>query len=336
MNALFSPITFNKVTLKNRIVMSPMCMYSAEDDGLVAPFHLAHYESRAAGQAGMVMIEATAVLPEGRISHNDLGIWSDDHINGLQQINEGIHRHGARSAVQLAHAGRKANLENEIFAPSSLPFNEDYKTPTEMSKDDINRAIEAFAEGARRAKAAHFDVIELHGAHGYLINQFLSPLTNKRNDEYGGNPENRFRFLEEIITRVHETWDGPIFVRISADEYDEAGNTMDDFIYFSRKMKELGVDLIDCSTGGVVPVRPEAYPGYQVRHAETIRQEASIQTGAVGLITTGIQAEEIVRNERADLVFIARAMLRNPYWAKAAADELGYSLEAPRQYARGW
>ncbi|KGP93225.1 NADPH dehydrogenase [Pontibacillus chungwhensis BH030062] len=336
-SSLFSPITFGKVTLKNRIAMSPMCMYSSHtEDGKVAPFHLAHYESRAAGQAGLIMIEATSVLPEGRISPQDLGIWSDDHIVGLQQINEGIHRHGARSAIQLGHAGRKAILEQEIFAPSAIPFKEDMKTPTEMTNHDIKRTIEAFKEAARRSKEAHFDIIELHGAHGYLISQFLSPLTNKRTDEYGGDRNGRFRFLEEVIEEVKTAWDGPIFVRISANEHDDNGNQMDDFLYYAERMKALGIHLIDCSSGGVVPVRPEVYPGYQLQYADQIRNQASIATGAVGMITSGLQAEEVIRNERADLIFVARAMLRNPYWPKAAADELGVELEGPVQYKRGW
>lgn len=339
-SGLFSPITFGKITLKNRVVMSPMCMYSSsQENGEVEPFHLAHYESRAAGQAGLVMIEATSVLPEGRISPQDLGIWNDRHIEGLQKINEGIHRHGARSAIQLAHAGRKAMLDQDIYAPSALPFKEDWKTPNEMSKDDIKRTIDAFAEGARRAKAAHFDIVELHGAHGYLINQFLSPLTNKRNDEYGGDRKGRFLFLEEIIEAVKANWNGPIFVRLSAKEYDEAGNQMDDFVYFAEKMKSLGIDLIDCSSGGVISAksaRPDVYPGYQLQLADQIRNQANIPTGAVGMITSGLQAEEAIKNERADLIFVARAMLKNPYWAKAAADELGIEIEAPKQYERGW
>ncbi|RWZ60155.1 NADPH dehydrogenase NamA [Halobacillus fulvus] len=334
---LFSPYTIKNVTLKNRIVMSPMCMYSSHNqDGHVQPFHLAHYESRAAGQVGLVMIEATSVLPEGRISHEDLGIWSDDHVEGLTQITEGIHRHGAKAAIQLAHAGRKANLRDEIFAPSAKAFNSSFKVPTEMTQEDIQNTITAFREGAIRAQKAGFDIIELHGAHGYLINQFLSPLTNSRTDEYGGSKENRYRFLREVISSVRDVWKGPLFVRISGEEYDEDGNTMEDFIYFSKEMKNQDVDLIDVSSGGVVPAAIEPYPGYQIKYAEQVKEGADIDTGAVGLITSGIQAEEILQNERADLIFLARALLRNPYWPKQAADELGYELEGPRQYTRAW
>ncbi|MBM7569749.1 NADPH dehydrogenase NamA [Aquibacillus albus] len=336
MYKLFSPITFKQVTLKNRIVMSPMCMYSCEsENGTVQPFHITHYESRAAGQVGLVMVEATAVQPEGRISTRDLGIWSDDHIQGLKQISDRVHAHGAKSSIQLAHAGRKAELET-IHAPSSIRFNENYQTPKEMTVEDIEETIISFKRGAQRAKEAGFDIIEIHGAHGYLINQFLSPLTNHRNDQYGGSKENRYRLLSEIIDRVKEEWDGPIFVRISTNEYNAEGNSLDDITYFAKRMKEQGIDLIDCSSGGVVPATISAYPGYQVPAAEKIKQKVTIATGAVGLITSGIQAEEIIQNNRADLIFVARALLRNPYWSKAAADELGYSLDAPKQYIRGW
>lgn len=334
---LFSPYTIKNVTLKNRIVMSPMCMYSSfNQDGKVQPFHFAHYESRAAGQAGLIMTEATSVLPEGRISHEDLGIWEDDQVEGLQNITEGIHRHGAKAAIQLAHAGRKANLKGDIYAPSPKAFNDAFKVPKEMTEIDIKRTIEAFKDGAIRAKEAGFDIIELHGAHGYLINQFLSPLTNERTDQYGGSLENRYRFLKETLEAVNEVWDGPLFVRISGNEYNEHGNSMEDFIYFSKEMKAQGVDLIDVSSGGVVPAAIDPYPGYQVAYAEQVKSGADIDTGAVGLITTGNQAEEILQNNRADLIFLARPLLRNPYWPKQAADELGYELEGPRQYTRAW
>ncbi|MCA1009596.1 NADPH dehydrogenase NamA [Halobacillus halophilus] len=334
---LFSPYTIKNVTLKNRIVMSPMCMYSSHNqDGHTQPFHLAHYESRAAGQVGLVMTEATSVTPEGRISHEDLGIWSDDHTEGLSTLTESIHRHGAKAGIQLAHAGRKANLHSDIYAPSAAPFNESLKTPVEMDEQKISSTVQSFKEGAQRAKEAGFDIIELHGAHGYLINQFLSPLTNFRKDKYGGSREKRYRFLSEIIDAVRDTWTGPLFVRISGAEYHENGNKMEDFIYFAEKMKAQGVNLIDVSSGGVVPAPIEPYPGYQVKYAEKIRFEAGIATGAVGLITSGNQAEEILRNERADLIFLARSLLKNPYWPKQAADELGYKLEGPRQYNRAW
>lgn len=338
MNAkLFEPINIQNLRLKNRIVMSPMCMYSCEkQDGKVTPFHISHYESRAAGQAGLIILEASAVQPEGRISPEDLGIWSDEHVDGLKQMNERIHTYGSKSGVQLAHAGRKANLEGDIYAPSAIPFNDQFKTPKEMTKSQIEETITAFKQAAKRAKQANFDLVEIHAAHGYLINQFLSPLTNKRTDEYGGSKENRYRMLKNIIESVQAEFEGPIFVRISASEYHDDGNSMSDMIYFSQQMKNQGIDLIDCSSGGVVPVKINTYPGYQVKLAETIKHEAEIPTGAVGLITTGIHAEEILQNNRADLIFVARAFLRNPYWPKQVADELGVQLEGPKQYNRGW
>lgn len=337
MSKLFSPINFKEITLKNRIVMSPMCMYSSfEKDGMITPFHLSHYISRAIGQVGLIMVESTAVQPEGRISEEDLGIWDDEHVRGFKQLNQEIHHYGAKSAIQLGHAGRKAQLKAPIYAPSALPFNESSLTPESMTTKDVRTTIEAFKNGARRAKEADFDIIEIHAAHGYLINQFLSPLTNKRVDKYGGSRDHRFQFLSEIIKAVKTEWTGPVFVRISANEYADQGNTEEDFIYFTTRLKAQGVDLIDCSSGGVVPAHIKPFPGYQVKHSEVIRNESAMATGAVGLITTGIQAEEIIQNQRADLVFIGRALLRNPYWAKAAADELGYDLDAPRQYERGW
>lgn len=337
MTKLFSPFKFKNVELKNRIVMSPMCMYSClEQDGKITPFHMTHYISRAAGQAGLVMTEATAVRPEGRISHEDLGIWDDEHVDGLKQLNGQIHSYGAKTGIQLAHAGRKARLDSTIYAPAAIAFNESSKTPEEMSLKDIETTVEAFKNGARRAKEADFDIIEIHGAHGYLINQFLSPLTNKRNDEYGGSRVNRYRFLQQVIKAVQNEWDGPIFVRISTDEYDPDGSTLNDMLYFADQMKQQGIDLIDCSSGGVVPASIHRYPGYQLKRCEIIKQETVIATGGVGLITTGIQAEEIVQNDRADLIFIGRALLRNPYWPKAAADELNETITPPKQYERGW
>lgn len=337
MSKLFSPITIKNITLKNRIVMSPMCMYSSSDQsGHITPFHMTHYVSRAIGQVGLIMIEATAVTPEGRISPHDLGIWSDEHVQGFQQLNKQIHAYGAKSAIQIAHAGRKAQLDTVPVSPSPLAFDDSYKKPHEMSQTDIEKTVKAFRLGARRAKEANFDIIEIHGAHGYLINQFLSPLTNKRTDEYGGSQENRYRFLRQIIDEIKQEWSGPLFIRISTNEYHDEGNSLDNILYFTRQMKEQGIDLIDSSSGGVVPAHIHTYPGYQVSRCEIIRNHTDILTGAVGLITTGIQAEEILANNRADLILIGRALLRNPYWAKLAANELNYDLTAPRQYERGW
>lgn len=317
--------------------MAPMCMYSSEnEDGKVEDFHITHYVSRAIGQVGLIIQEATAVTPQGRISSKDLGIWSDDHIEGLSRLTSLIKSYGTKTGIQLAHAGRKAVLDGEIIAPSAIPFNEEMKTPKEMTIADIRETIEAFKEAAVRVKKSGYDVIEIHAAHGYLINEFLSPLSNKRDDEYGGTPENRYRFLREVIDAVKEVWDGPLFVRVSASDYQAEGLQPEDYVVFSRWMKEQGVDLIDVSSGAVVPARIHAYPGYQVPFAEAIKHGADIATGAVGLITTGKQAEEILQNDRSDLIFIARELLRDPYFPKTAAKDLGISIEPPKQYDRGW
>jgi len=334
---LFTPYEVKNVKLKNRIVMSPMCMYSCEkEDGIVTDWHLAHYTSRAVGQVGLIMIEATAVTPEGRISSRDLGIWNDEHVEGLQRLVNQVKANGSKTAIQLAHAGRKATVDGTIYAPSAIAFDDESKTPAEMTKEDIERTIAAFKEGAQRSKQAGFDIIEIHGAHGYLVHQFLSPLSNKRTDEYGGSAENRYRFLKEIIDNVQEVWDGPLFVRVSATDYTEGGLTVNDHVTFAAWMKEQGVDLIDVSSGALVHAKINVYPGYQVPFAEQIKKEAAIDTGAVGLITSGLQAEEILQSKRADLIFVARELLRDPYWPRTAATELNTNIEAPVQYERGW
>lgn len=334
---LFEPYEINNVILKNRIVMSPMCMYSSHNrDGMVNDWHYIHYTSRAVGQVGLIILEATAVTPQGRISPKDLGIWSDEHVEGLTKLVSMIKAQGAKVGIQIAHAGRKAEVEGEILAPSALPFNERMKTPKEMSITDIKKAVKAFGKAAERAKQAAFDIIEIHGAHGYLINEFLSPITNHRTDEYGGTMENRYRFLKEIIIEVKAAWDGPLFVRVSANDYLEAGLTPSHYVTIAKWMKEDGVHLIDVSSGAIAPAKISAYPGYQIPFAEKIKHEADIPTGAVGLITTGIQAEEILQNNRADLIFLARALLKDPYWPRTAAEELGYELQPPVRYKLGW
>ncbi|MGD7045509.1 NADPH dehydrogenase NamA [Jeotgalibacillus proteolyticus] len=335
--ALFSPYTIKNVTLKNRIVMAPMCMYSSHNqDGKVENWHKIHYSSRAAGQVGLIMLEASAVTPQGRISNEDLGIWSDDHVEGLKELVSLIKELGSKTAIQIAHAGRKSMADGDSIAPSSIPFNDQMKTPVEMSIEDIQETVEAFKQGARRAAEAGFDIIEIHAAHGYLINEFLSPLSNHRTDQYGGSKENQYRFLREIIDAVKEVWTGPLLVRVSASDWDDRGLSAEDYIPYAQWMKEQGVDLVDVSSGAVVPARIQVYPGYQVKMAETIRQGAGIPVGAVGLITSGIQAEEILQNERADLIFLARELLRDPYWPRTAAKELKTEIKSPVQYERGW
>ncbi|HEU5141478.1 MAG TPA: NADPH dehydrogenase NamA [Bacillales bacterium] len=334
---LFEPYKIRDLTLKNRITMSPMCMYSCpEEDGKVNDWHLTHYTTRAVGQVGLVILEASAITEQGRISPQDLGIWSDEQIPGLNKLVDLNHKHHSKIGIQIGHAGRKAVVDGPIIAPSAEPFNEKMKTPEEMNNVQIEETIEAFKQAARRAKEAGFDVIELHGAHGYLISEFLSPLANKRTDEYGGSRDNRYRFLEEVINAVKQEWDGVLFVRVSASDFREDGNSPDDHVYFAKKMKAQGVDLIDCSAGGVAPAKINPYPGYQVPFADQIRNEAEIPTGAVGLITEPLQAEEILQNGRGDLVVLARELLRDPYWPLTAARALGEDIEAPRQYRRGW
>lgn len=338
MSKLFTSYQIKNLILKNRIVMSPMCMHSSmNEDGKVNDFHIHHYVSRSLGQVGLIFLESTSVDPQGRISVTDLGIWNDKHVSGLKEIVKAVHENDAKIGIQLAHAGRKAIVPGPIISASPISFpQEGMKVPQEMSAMDIQRIINDFKKGALRAKEAGFDVIELHGAHGYLIHQFLSPLSNKRTDEYGGVRENRYRFLRELIHEVKSVWDGPLFVRISANEYHKDGNTIEDYIYYSKKMKEQGVDLIDVSSGAIIPNKVESYPGYQVPLAEQIKRASGIPTGAVGLILNGVQAEEILRNDRADLVFIARELLRNPFWPLQAARDLGTSIESARQYSMAW
>ncbi|MED5049586.1 NADPH dehydrogenase NamA [Bacillus siamensis] len=334
---LFTPWTVKDVTIKNRIVMAPMCMYSShEKDGKLQPFHMAHYISRAIGQVGLIIVEATAVNPQGRITDQDLGIWSDDHIEGFAKLTEQVKAQGSTIGIQLAHAGRKAELDGEIYAPSAIPFDEQSKTPAEMTIEQIKETIQEFKQAAARAKKAGFDIIELHAAHGYLMHEFLSPLSNHRTDEYGGSNENRYRFLGETIEAVKEVWDGPLFVRVSASDYTDKGLDIADHIGFAKWMKEQGVDLIDCSSGALVQADINVFPGYQVSFSEKIREQAEIATGAVGLITTGTMAEEILQNNRADLIFVARELLRDPHFARSAAKQLNTEIPSPVQYDRAW
>ncbi len=337
MHKLFEQTTIRNVTFKNRVVMAPMCMYEAREDGFVTPFHTVHYTSRAVGQVGLIMLEATAVLPEGRITENDLGIWSDAHIDGLKELASMMHAYGSKTAIQLAHAGRKSSCSSQNVAPSAITFSENYKTPKELSKEEIKEIVVAFQQAAIRAKSAGFDVLEIHGAHGYLINEFLSPLANKRDDEYGGSEENRYRFLREIIDAIRAVWEGPLFVRISAEDYHPEGLTTNNYVQFCRWMKLQQVDLIDVSTGSIVPAKIDAFPFYQVPYAAQIRREVDILTGAVGLITDGIGSEKVLQEQSADYIFIGRELLRDPYFVYRAAKQLDVTIEAPTtSYTRAW
>lgn len=338
MSRLFSNYIIKDLELKNRIVMAPMCMYSADDDGKVKEWHLLHYASRAVGAVGLIIQEATAVESRGRITANDLGIWEDSHIEGLKRVADTCKKYGAKMGIQLGHAGRKCEAESErIIAPSAIAFSDEYRVPNEMTKEEIKEVIESFKKAAKRCVEIGYDIIEIHGAHGYLINEFLSPLTNNRTDEYGGSKENRARFLKEIVKAVREVWshEKPLLLRVSAEDYDEKGNHPEDLAEIINLVKDEGVDLIDVSSGGVISVAPKAYQGYQVKFAEIIKEKTDLPVIAGGLILEPHMAEEILQNRRADLVFLGRALLRNPYWPLYADHELSNIAIWPRQYERG-
>ncbi len=312
---VFKPYQIKNVTINNRLVLSPMCTYSASESGEATDWHLVHYGTRAMGRVGLILLEATAVEDRGRISNKDLGIWDDKHIAGLRKITDFVKAEGVKIGIQLAHAGRES-FSPELVAPSPIPYRQDGRIPRELTASEIRQIAGSFALGAKRALDAGFEIVEIHAAHGYLIHEFLSPLSNTRTDGYGGELKARFRFLEEIIVAVREVWPSgnPLFVRVSAVDYHRSGVSLEDTIEICKWLRELGVDLIDVSSGGILPdPPPHIYPGYQVAFAEAIRNQAKIKTGAVGLIKTLDQAEEILGNQRADLVFIGRELLRNPY-----------------------
>ncbi len=351
MNKLFQPVQIKSIQLKNRMVVSPMCQYSSED-GFANDWHLVHLGSRAVGGAGLIIAEASAVSPEGRITPSDLGIWKDEHIEKLKSITEFIHQQNSVAGIQLAHAGRKASCKSpwdggkqisdenggwQPVAPSAIPFRDGDVKPHELSEQEINGIINDFKSAAVRARKAGFKLLEIHAAHGYLINSFLSPLSNKRNDDYGGEFENRIRFLINITDAVNEVWpsDLPLFVRISAVDWAEDGWTIEDSVKLAAILKTKNVDLIDCSSGGLVPyAKIETGPGYQVQFAEAVKSGAGILSGAVGMITNPEQAEKILEEGKADLIFMAREFLREPYFPLNAAKELGEDIHWPLQYSR--
>ncbi len=349
---LFSPITLAGITLPNRIVVSPMCEYSSVD-GFANDWHLVHLGSRAIGGAGLILTEAAAVLPEGRISPQDLGIGKEEHIAPLERITRFLHEHGSYAGIQLAHAGRKASMRppqqpegvaspeeggwTNIAAPSALPFSDHYGTPIALDAAGIKAVVQGFADAAVRALKAGFDVVEIHAAHGYLLHELLSPFINNRTDEYGGSLENRARALLQVVDAVRAVWPAqrPLFVRISATDWTEGGWDLSQSIQLAGMLKQHGVDLVDASSGGNVPrARIPAGPGYQTAFAQEIRHTASIPTGAVGMITDPAQADHIVRSGQADLVFIAREFLRDPYWPLHAAQRLGQPTPWAAQYLR--
>lgn len=352
MSKLFTPLTVKSVTFRNRIITSPMCMYMAED-GFASDWHLVHYGSRAMGGAGAVMLEATAVREDGRIGVGDLGIWKDEHIEMLSKISSFIKSTGSVAAIQLAHAGRKGSTwaagresrplmpdeENgwEVIAPSAIAFSPAMQTPREMTLNDIDQIQQVFVDAALRALKAGFELIEIHSAHGYLINEFLSPIPNKRTDHYGGSIENRARFIFEIIDKVKEVWPSelPIAVRISASDWMEEGWKIEDSLWLSKKLVEKGIDILDVSSGGTVPnAKITAGPGYQLPYASKIKRTLKDQllVGAVGMITNAQQAETILTNGDADLVFVGREFLRNPYFPLEAAKQLRSESLVPKAY----
>ena len=351
MSLLFSPLTVRSVTFPNRIVVSPMCQYSSVD-GFANDWHLVHLGSRAVGGAGAVVIEATAVSPEGRISHGDMGLWKDEHIEFMKRIAAFIHSQGSIAGIQLAHAGRKAShhapwlggeslrpeeMAWQTLGPSAISFKEGTPVPREMEIEDIELVKVQFRSAALRALKAGFKLIEVHAAHGYLLHEFLSPFSNVREDAYGGSFENRTRLLLEVIDHIRSVWpeELPLFVRISVTEWVEGGWTTEDSIALSKIVKQHGVDLVDCSTGGNISgVKIPLVPLYQVPYAEKIKKESGILSGAVGLITTPEEAESIIRDGKADLVVMARELLRDPYFPLHAAKKLGFDITWPNQYLR--
>lgn len=348
---LFSPLRIKSIKFKNRIGVSPMCMYSSKD-GFANNWHLVHLGSRAVGGAGLIISEATAVSPEGRISPGDLGIWKDEHVEKLKEITAFLDAHGSVPGIQIAHAGRKASTSSpwnggellseenggwQPVAPSAIPFFENNPAPTELNSAGIEKVISDFREAAKRAKNAGFKVVEIHAAHGYLLHEFLSPLSNHRNDEYGGNFENRTRLLLEVVKAVRGEWPEklPLFVRISATDWVEGGWNEDESVQLSKLLLENNVDVIDCSSGGLVPhATIPVQKNYQVPFSEKIRSETGIMTAAVGLITTPEEAENIVEKGEADLVLLGREMLRNPHFPLEAAAALDADVNWPNQYLR--
>ena len=350
---LFQPLRLRGIELKNRIVVSPMCEYSAKD-GHPTSWHLVHLGSRAVGGAALVFTEATAITAVGRISAEDTGIYLDSHVDSWRPIVAFIREQGSLPGIQLAHAGRKASTAAPWMggapvsldaggwtpvAPSGIPFSSGYAIPRELSIEEIDQVVTDFGVAAHRALQAGFEVAEIHAAHGYLLHQFLSPLSNQRTDEYGGSFENRVRLPLRVAKDIRDKWPEkwPVFVRISATDWTEQGWDLEQSIEFSRKLKNLGIDLIDVSSGGAVPgVRIPMGPGYQVGFAAAIRREAGIATGAVGMISDPAQAETIISTQQADVVLLARELLRDPYWPRRAAQALGVKIKPPVQYERAW
>ena len=334
----YTPFSLKNLNLKNRIVMPPMCMYSSDESGLVKSFHKLHYPTRALGGVGLIIVEATAVARNGRITSQDLGLWEDGQVEGLRELVDSVHQFGSQIAIQLAHAGRKSTSSDpEIVAPSAIAFNAQSRTPRALQLSEMPEIAAAFQAAARRADEAGFDAVEIHAAHGYLLHEFLSPLTNQRTDAYGGSTENRTRLLREVLTAIRAVWpvDKAIFLRISAADHAVGGIDLAESLNIVDQVKDL-VDLVHVSTGGLLETPIKLYPGYQVSYADAIRKHSGLPTITVGLITRLEQVEEILGNDRSDLIALGRELLRNPYWVinqdgRTRKADLPY----PKPYERG-
>lgn len=327
MAKLLEPVQIAGLSLKNRVVMPPMCMYEVKNkDGKVTDFHLSHYGARAIGQVGLIIVEATAVQPDGRLSDYDLGIWNDEQIEGLKKLVDLVHSLGSRIGIQLGHGGRKAKDALVKMAPSPISYNEEYGLPEGMTHIDIKTTQNAFIKAAQRARKAGFDMIELHGAHGYLLHEFLEPLTNQREDEYGGSLENRYRLIGEMLPQVKEAFQGPVWVRLSMTAYDKTGvqNTIEEYQTIGKWLERDGADCIDVSTGGLLDIPPNIpiYAGYQVPYTMKMKEAVTIPVTAVGLIHEPVLAEFILRNDQADLIEVGRALIKNVNWLADAARQL--------------
>ncbi|UQS84887.1 NADH:flavin oxidoreductase/NADH oxidase [Apilactobacillus apisilvae] len=327
MSLLLSKANIGGLDLKNRVAMSPMCMYEVKnEDGILTPFHFAHYGMRAIGQVGLIITESTAVDPEGRITKNDLGLWNDEQANKFKELVDSIHYLGSKIGVQLNHAGRKASDAKHPVAPSSFDFSDNYRIPEELEVSQIHQIVKKFGQAAKRANDAGVDMVEIHGAHGYLLHQFLSAVANKRNDEYGGSLENRYRIVQEVIDAVKDNYEGPVWIRLSLSDYDTTGtqNTMSEWQQVSRWLEADGINLIDVSTGGLTDDAPDfpVHDGYQTKFASQIKQAVKIPVSTVGLLDNPGLCEYILQNNQADLIMEGRALLRNTNWLADAANDL--------------
>lgn len=331
---IFESGKIKNLGLRNKIIMAPMCMYESDDSGFVKPFHKAHYAARGYGGVALIIQEATAISKNGRISANDLGIWSDEQVEGLKELVAFVHTSGAKMGIQLGHSGRKCGVKNErLVAPSALAFNEKYEQPAALTVTEIKEIIKAFGNAAKRAVETGYDYIEVHAAHGYLINQFISPLTNKRDDEYGGSLANRTRFLKEILLEIRRYWQGPLAVRVSAEEYMEGGHHASDTVNVLKEVAML-IDIVNVSSGGVVPVVPEVYPGYQIPFAKVIK-EAGFKVIGGGLIQNVELMNQLLKDETLDFIYLGRELLLNPYFVIKEAKKMNHE-QALNAYKRGF